>query len=212
MPGWFREHVICWYDPRKQRCTNEGMAANPVLRDLSGKGYDATCYNFGWTADSGIDADGCLQFDGVNDYAVCSKDFVLTDFTIIMQRSCSNISSRYPCVAAKYLSGRQTLAFESLAPVGSISMSVWGFGKENSVGINRSLSVSYMTPTSYNGQRIYRGSTPDNTDTKLCIGKAYPSQQNAAMKIKLVSLLLLDCTLSVEQIEWVKERLIGAGS
>lgn len=50
------DSLVCWYDPGKQQCTNESMAANPVLADLSGNGHDVECYNFGWAGMSGI---GC---------------------------------------------------------------------------------------------------------------------------------------------------------
>lgn len=49
-----RDSLVLWYDIRRQGATNEGMAANPVLRDLSGNGHDATCYNFAWSGMSGI--------------------------------------------------------------------------------------------------------------------------------------------------------------
>lgn len=48
------DSLVCWYDIGKQQCTNESMAANPVLADLSGNGHDITCYNFGWAGMSGI--------------------------------------------------------------------------------------------------------------------------------------------------------------
>jgi len=48
------DSLVCWYDIGKQQCTNESMAANPTLRDLSGNGHDATCYNFAWSEMSGI--------------------------------------------------------------------------------------------------------------------------------------------------------------
>lgn len=41
------DSLVLWYDPKRQGCTNENMQENPVLKDLSGNGYDATCYNFG---------------------------------------------------------------------------------------------------------------------------------------------------------------------
>lgn len=37
-----------------QGCSNETMQENPVLRDLSGNGHDAICYNFGWSGMSGV--------------------------------------------------------------------------------------------------------------------------------------------------------------
>lgn len=46
--------LVLWYDIKKQQATNEGMAATPILRDLSGNGHDATCYNFAWSGMSGI--------------------------------------------------------------------------------------------------------------------------------------------------------------
>lgn len=48
------DSLILWVDPKKQQCTNESMASNPTLRDLSGNGHDATCYNFAWSGMSGI--------------------------------------------------------------------------------------------------------------------------------------------------------------
>lgn len=47
--------MVLWYDLKKQGATNENMAENPVLRDLSGNGHDATCYNFAWSGMSGVD-------------------------------------------------------------------------------------------------------------------------------------------------------------
>ena len=46
--------MVLWYDIAKQGATNESMAENPVLRDLSGNGHDATCYNFAWSGMSGV--------------------------------------------------------------------------------------------------------------------------------------------------------------
>lgn len=46
--------MVCWYDISRQGCTNEAMAQNPVLKDLSGNGHDMSCYNFAWAGMSGI--------------------------------------------------------------------------------------------------------------------------------------------------------------
>lgn len=48
------DSMVLWYDLKRQGATNESMAANPKLIDLSGNGHDATCYNFAWTEMSGI--------------------------------------------------------------------------------------------------------------------------------------------------------------
>lgn len=53
-PEAIRQACMLWYDIARQGCTNETMAANPVLRDLSGNGHDAECFNFAWSGMSGI--------------------------------------------------------------------------------------------------------------------------------------------------------------
>ena len=58
--------LVCWYDIGKQQCTNESMAANPVLADLSGNGHDIECFNFAWAGMSGI---GGYIYDSSNLYS-----------------------------------------------------------------------------------------------------------------------------------------------
>lgn len=54
IPSAVRDSMVLWYDLKRQGATNESMAANPKLIDLSGNGHDATCYNFAWSGMSGI--------------------------------------------------------------------------------------------------------------------------------------------------------------
>lgn len=61
MPQELKDSIVLWYDLERQGATNESMAANPTLKDLSGNGNDATCYNFGWSGMSGI---GGYNFNG----------------------------------------------------------------------------------------------------------------------------------------------------
>ena len=53
-PAAIRSACVLWYDMARQGCTNESMAADPTLRDLSGNGHDAECFNFAWSGMSGI--------------------------------------------------------------------------------------------------------------------------------------------------------------
>ena len=64
------DSLVCWYDIGKQQCTNESMASNPVLADLSGNGHDITCYNFGWRGMSGI---GGYVTDFTNAWSIYSN-------------------------------------------------------------------------------------------------------------------------------------------
>ena len=54
IPTAIKNSMVLWYDIAKQEATNESMALSPILKDLSGNGNDATCYNFGWSGMSGI--------------------------------------------------------------------------------------------------------------------------------------------------------------
>ena len=54
IPKSIRDAMVLWYDINRQGATNESMIANPILKDLSGNGNDATCYNFAWSGMSGI--------------------------------------------------------------------------------------------------------------------------------------------------------------
>jgi len=54
IPPAIKNSMILWYDIARQGATNESMAENPVLKDLSGNGHDATCNNFAWRGMSGI--------------------------------------------------------------------------------------------------------------------------------------------------------------
>lgn len=72
------DSLVCWYDIGKQQCTNESMAANPVLADLSGNGHDIECFNFGWAGMSGI---GGYFYDNSNlsvelNYATISGNII----------------------------------------------------------------------------------------------------------------------------------------
>ena len=84
MPTQIKEAMILWYDIARQGCTNESMAENPVLRDLSGNGHDATCYNFGWSGMSGIGGyqysfTPAIAFNGNVEYNVDNTKVVITN-------------------------------------------------------------------------------------------------------------------------------------
>lgn len=51
IPPAIKNSMVLWYDIARQGATNESMANNPILKDLSGNGHDATCYNFAWSGE-----------------------------------------------------------------------------------------------------------------------------------------------------------------
>lgn len=66
IPSAIRRAMVLWYDIARQGCTNENMAENPILKDLSGNGYDARCYNFAWEGMSGVGGYAVRVFLGGN--------------------------------------------------------------------------------------------------------------------------------------------------
>ena len=94
IPSAIRDSMVLWYDVKHQGCSNESMAANPVLRDLSGNGHDATCYNFAWSGMSGVGGYGLsfsqynnirqdravIEFEG--DYITIIKSVVLASWQL----------------------------------------------------------------------------------------------------------------------------------
>lgn len=84
------DSLVCWYDIGKQQCTNESMASNPVLADLSGNGHDITCYNFAWSGMSGV---GGFVYD-VGNIKLLYKDKVsITGNKITLNSKPENITA-----------------------------------------------------------------------------------------------------------------------
>lgn len=206
MEAAIRRSMVLWYDIARQGCTNESMAANPVLKDLSGNGHDATCYNFAWTEESGISSvnyPNALVADGVDDYAYVEGMPILTDHTIITNRN--YFSGIIGCLAAKYpkTAGVGAFKFEIRGGnpiVNSFGSDTYGLGSYCPMN-----GISYMTKSTYNGIPINVGNNKDGVNMSI-FNLRTNTQQYAT--VALYSLLLFDRTLSQEEIEWVKENLI----
>lgn len=55
IPQWIREHVVFYYDVKKQGATNETLKESAYLQDLSGKGRRMKLNNFLFDMMSGVD-------------------------------------------------------------------------------------------------------------------------------------------------------------
>ncbi|MDE6151671.1 MAG: hypothetical protein K2G12_06775 [Prevotella sp.] len=49
-----KSHIIGWYDVKRQGCTNDSLAENPVLEDLSGNNHPLELHNFTFGGLSGM--------------------------------------------------------------------------------------------------------------------------------------------------------------
>lgn len=212
MPSIF-DSLVLWYDIAKQGATNETMAANPVLKDLSGHGHDATCYNFGWTEGSGIsttDYPGALVSDGVDDYAYVDGLPLLDDFTFITKRTI-NAQKKNSVGAVKGESGsgnnNHAFGLDIINREGAYYYN--SFGSPNldpGDGVLKSAEIVVGTPNKINEFAVIRGDTVDNFPYLWLMGYL-PAARFA--EEQLYTFLLFDRTLTDEEIEWVKNNLIG---
>lgn len=71
------------YDVKKQGLSNDTPDSDWYLKDYSGNGYDMTLYNYAKTPESGINEDGGLQSDGVEDYGKVTGLPIYKDYTVV---------------------------------------------------------------------------------------------------------------------------------
>ena len=210
MAQTIRSSMVVWYDIKRQGATNESMSQNPILKDLSGHGHDATCYNFAWTENSGISSTSypnALVADGVDDYVRVYGIPILTDYTVIAKRKRLDADLAIRGALASKMDGVTNdgaFLFELIQADTGI-MQVVSFGKFNTIQ-RVDTDISYMTKNSYNGTTIGTGTLPDTEFLNLF--KVRNSTGGCA-QAALYSFILFDRTLTDEEIEWVKKNLLG---
>lgn len=222
-PKAIKDAMVLYYDIAKQKATNESMALSPILKDLSGNGNDATCYNFGWTEESGISTTeypNALVSDGVDDYALVQdkyddegnlinkKSLVLNrddGYTVIAKRKL--LSKANACFTSKRKNGvgvgDKSGAFQ-LERYATDKYLCYSFGSSNVINIVND-DIVYMTSQSYNNTSLNIGSAPDSNS--LAIFSLLNGGTNV-IKGVLYSLLLFNRDLTEEEIEWVKNNLM----
>ena len=196
--------MVLWYDLKRQGADNESMAENPVLRDLSGNGHDATCYNFAWTEESGISTTeypNALVSNGVDDYAIIGNLPVLNDWTIFIKKDIV----KYPTNSGWLLvdggdSGDSTLQYKYI--YGTFSINSFGYSTNVTDYVEK---LDVFTPTSFNGNYIEKGDS-QAIRTRLCL---FGAADLPLISIALYSLTVFNRTLTTEEIEWVKTNLIS---
>ena len=148
-----------------------------------------------------------LVSDGVDDYAMVEGLPILDDFTIVAKRNYisgdlySSIASKFKNVSYAY-DGAFVFESKIRGDINNIS-SAKSFGEITRVS-NIPSEISYMTPTSYNGTSINRGSETDGDVLTLLRLRL----ENYYMAAALYSFLLFDRTLTTAEIEWVKKNMI----
>lgn len=83
IPTAIKDSMVLWYDIAKQKATNKSMIENPTLKDLSGNGHDATCYNFAWSGISGIGGYTIQPFTNKDSNLFSSEYFTGDSYNLI---------------------------------------------------------------------------------------------------------------------------------
>lgn len=196
-----------WYDVQKQGLTNETPDSDWYLKDYSGNGYDMTLYNYAKTPESGINADGGLQSDGVDDYGKVTGLPVYKDYTAIVCREFISDKTA-PILSKAKEPNNGAFVVEIIANPDMGSTALYSFGKDTpNIDIIQSKSISYQTKYIYNSKDIVPGDGVDS-DT-MWLGKLRDNHTWFA-NIAIYSLMTFPYSMSEFLIErQLKKRKAG---
>lgn len=195
-----------YYDVKKQGLTNDTPDEDWYLKDFSGNGRDMTLYNYARTPESGINEEGGLQSDGVDDYGQFVGDLGLKDYTVAVDRAYpSIIKDAVPVVSGLINNSATPFIFEYVYN----NVRPYSFGKytDLSIALELDRKISYQSTYNYNGVSISIGEQID-TGKGITIGRYGDDRQYA--NIVLWSFLLFPYTLSEFLLErQLKKRKLG---
>lgn len=189
-----------YYDVKKQGLTNDTPDEDWYLKDFSGNGRDMTLYNYARTPESGINEEGGLQSDGVDDYGQFVGDLGLKDYTVAVDRAYQDENvDCVPFISSVGRTGGAPFLMEMVHPTSHVTYP-YSFGTPTeSVVLNSSRQISYQSTYVYNRNSIARGNSVKTGDG-LTIGSNEGVSQYS--KLCLWSFLLFPYTLS----EFLLER------
>lgn len=227
-PIWMQESLVAWYDVARQNVTNEEMKKNPILKDLSGNGYDLDCINFDWGEkkenSSQILNDGLVSY-AANNSCCYSGDIkslpILEDYTVFLKIDYIDKQQieNHPIVT-KRKGNQQNGAFV----IGN--KYIYSFPDSNGDPINVSSELLnsmkegiFLTKDRINNKIELKAGTGTDSDI-LLIGAQIQdlSQTNPSDRFRnfegfvLYSLMLFDRTLTEEEIEFIKIEYWGPDS
>ena len=189
-----------YYNVKKQGLTNDTPDEDWYLKDFSGNGRDMTLYNYARTPESGINEEGGLQSDGVDDYGQFVGDLGLKDYTVAVDRAYQDENVNcVPFISSVGRTGGAPFLMEMVNPTSHVTYP-YSFGTPTeSVVLNSSRQISYQSTYVYNRNSIARGNSVKTGDG-LTIGSNEGVSQYS--KLCLWSFLLFPYTLS----EFLLER------
>lgn len=183
-----------YYDVKKQGLTNDTPDEDWYLKDFSGNGRDMTLYNYARTPESGINEEGGLQSDGVDDYGQVTGMPIYKDYTVVADREFLGSKSG-SIVSKSHIVSNGAFIFETFAD----KSATISFGSNTLVDISDFKKISYQSKYIYNGNPIQVGAGVDGDS--MCLGVIRENDSRFS-KFALWSFLLFPYTLS----EFLLER------
>lgn len=183
-----------YYDVKKQGLTNDTPDEDWYLKDFSGNGHDMKLYNYARTLESGINEEGGLQSDGVDDYGQVTGMPIYKDYTVVADREFLGSKSG-SIVSKSHIVSNGAFIFETFADKSATT----SFGSNTLVDISDFKKISYQSKYIYNGNPIQVGIGVDGDS--MCLGVIRENDSRFS-KFALWSLLLFPYSLS----EFLLER------
>ena len=203
------KHVMpnIYYDVKKQGLTNDTPDEDWYLKDFSGNGRDMTLYNYARTPESGINEEGGLQSDGVDDYGQFVGDLGLKDYTVVIDRA-------YPIVSTPQFTATSDAAGENantpfLIEHRDVNANEYTYSylSDTAISINKEREICYQSTYQYKDTVINRGSST-SLGTGLTIARY--GINNGYSALVLYSFMLFHYSMSKFLIErQLKKRKLG---
>lgn len=196
-----------YYDVKKQGLTNDTPDEDWYLKDFSGNGRDMTLYNYARTPESGINEEGGLQSDGVDDYGQFVGDLGLKDYTVVIDRA-------YPIVSTPQFTATSDAAGENantpfLIEHRNVNANefTYSYLADTAISINKEREICYQSTYQYKDTAINRGSST-SLGTGLTIARY--GINNGYSALALYSFMLFHYSMSKFLIErQLKKRKLG---
>lgn len=165
----------------KQGITNENHAEfGDKLIDFSGNGRDIQLNNIAWNKESGIDDDGALRLDGVNDFGKVTGMPIYKDYTVVADREIidglvENADGGVALKGSRYLTGAFCFDYKGAA---------FSFGTPKMIPLDTKRFISYQSKYVSNGISINIGTATDNDE--LWIGRLGNDERYSKIAIRFL--------------------------
>lgn len=196
-----------YYNVKKQGLTNDTPDEDWYLKDFSGNGRDMTLYNYARTPESGINEEGGLQSDGVDDYGQFVGDLGLKDYTVIIDRAYPIVSERQ-YTATSDATGENSNTPFLLEHIDAVKDEyAYSYLAATAISINKEREICYQSTYQYKDTVIKKGSST-SLGTGLTIAKYSVNPTYSALA--LYSFMLFHYSMSKFLIErQLKKRKLG---